>query len=308
MADMSEKTDASTAVVLSFSALFWALSFVGIKIALEAYSPVAVVSIRLFFVSLILGGVFLLRFGLKGLPQKKDLPLFILIGALNPFLAFFLESESLLFISASLASVIASTAPLMIPLVAFFLLKDRVNIFNILGLVLSFIGVCIIILGPGADTEYTLGGLLMMFASVLACVFYAVFAKKLLKTYPALVVVVFQQIFGFLFYVPLFLIREAGTVFSPGTFSLKSFISILFLAVFSSSMAYYLYNLGIKRIGPSRASAFLNLIPVIAAVAAFFILREPLGITKMAGIAVAICGLFLSQRRTKTYPAVLPPG
>jgi drug/metabolite transporter (DMT)-like permease len=73
-------------------------------------------------------------------------------------------------------------------------------------------------------------------------------------------------------------------------------------------MAYYLYNLGIKRIGPSRASAFLNLIPVIAAVSAFFILGEPLGITKMLGIAVAICGLFLSQRRTKTYPAVLPPG
>lgn len=296
---MSEKTRGATYFTLFLTTLFWSLSFVAIKIALRGYSPTAVVSIRLFFVVIIFVTLFMLRYGVKGLPRKKDLPLFIFIGLMNPFLAFLLECESIVYISASLASVIASTAPLFMPLAAFLLLREKVSLFNILGLLLSFGGVCLIILGPGVEAEYTLPGLLMMLGSVLACVFYSIIARKLMFSYPALTVVTFQQVFGFILYIPLFLVREATFVFSPENFHMQSFIGILFLAVFPSCMSYYFYNAAIGKIGPTRSSAFVNLVPVMAAVASYFILAEPLGWVKVIGIGVVISGLFLSQGRKK---------
>jgi drug/metabolite transporter (DMT)-like permease len=280
---------------MTIPSLCWGLSFPALKIALQAYIPLAVVSIRLFFVAVILGVVFFGRYGLKGLPRKKDLPLFILIGILNPFLAFFLESTGLLYISASLASVVSSTIPLFTPLAAFLLLRDKISPFNILGLFIAFGGVCCIIFGRGAGTEFRFIGLVLMLASVLSCVFYIIAAKKLLHSYSPLTVLTFQQIFGFVLYIPLFFIREASFVFNPDNFNQRSFFSILFLAVFPSCIAYYLFNNGIKKIGPSSASAFINLTPVIAAIASYFILQEPLGFIKILGIFLAVTGLFLSQ-------------
>jgi drug/metabolite transporter (DMT)-like permease len=284
-----------TMVTMVIATICWGLSFVAIKVSLEAFSPLAVVTIRLFFVVIILGTLFWCTYGARGIPKRRDFPKFLFIGLLNPFLAFLLESTSMLYISASLASVIMSTVPLVTPVAAFFIIRERVSIFNIVGLVCSFAGVCCIVLDRGVEPQYTALGLVLMTAAMLSAVLYTIFAKQLLNSYASLTVVTFQQVFGFLLYLPLFFIMEADAVFSPGGFEMMSFLSIVFLAVFPSSLAYYFFNDGIKRVGPVKANAYMNLTPVITAIAALFLLDEHFGWLKGIGIMVSVTGLFLAQ-------------
>lgn len=284
---------------MTVAMLFWGLSFIAIKIALRSYSPVTVVTVRLFFVAVILGTIFLINKGLDNLPARKDIPLLLLIGFLNPFLAFLLETTGMQYVTASLTAVMMSTVPLFTPLAAFIVLRERVGLFNILGLLLSFVGICLIILSQGSPIDYTIIGLVFLTCAVFSGVLYTVIAKKLLDRYASLTIVTFQQVFGFLMYIPVFLIRGTDDLFLEGTFDSTGFLSIIFLAVFPSSISYYIFNDGIKKIGPTRANAYLNLTPVITAVASFFILREGIGALKALGIVIVITGLFLSQRNKK---------
>ena len=297
---MKRSTGVYTPLLMSVAMVFWGLSFVAIKIALRSYTPISVVSIRLFFVVIILGSVYAASSHRGKLPALKDLPLFLFIGFLNPFLAFLLECTSMVHLSASLASVIMSTMPLFTPLAAFFILKERARPFTLIGLLVSFAGICLIILAGDVESDYTVTGLILIFSAVASGVLYTVFAKKLLNRYSSLAVVTFQQIFGCIFFIPVFLIREVPGVFSHDVFPTGSFLAILFLAVFPSSISYYLFNDGIRKIGPTKANAYTNLTPVVAAVASFFLLNEHLGLMKAAGIAIVITGLFLSQRYKKT--------
>ncbi len=294
---MSEHKKISTHLSMSVATLFWGLSFIAIKIALRSYSPVTLVTVRLFFVAVILATIFLLSRGLDNLPARKDIPLLLFIGFLNPFLAFLLETTGMQYVTASLTSVMMSTVPLFTPLAAFIILQERVGLFNIIGLLLSFVGICFIILSRGAEIDYTIKGLIFLTCAVFSGVLYTVIAKKLLDHYATLTIVTFQQIFGFLMYIPVFLITGTDDLFLKGSFDATGFLSILFLAVFPSSISYYIFNAGIKKIGPTRANAYLNLTPVITAIASYFILREAVSPLKAAGIIIVITGLFLSQRK-----------
>ena len=284
---------------MPLATLCWGVSFISIKIALEVYTPITIVTVRLFFVALILGAVFLFAHKKNPVPRGKDLLLLVFLGFLNPFLSFLLETTSMLYVSASMASIMMSTVHLITPLAAFLLLKEKVRIFNIVGLFISFAGLCLIIFYRGAEAEYTPLGLILIICTVLAGVLYTIVAKKLLDRYSSLTIVTFQQVFGFLMYIPLFFFTGNGAGFFGQPFHATGFLNILFLAVFPSTIAYYLFNDGIKKIGPTRANAYINLVPVITAIASYFILKESVGIVKALGIIIVITGLFLSQKKKR---------
>lgn len=298
---MAEKKPVPVYLFMPLATLCWGLSFIAVKLALRTYTPVTIITVRLCFVSLILGLVFLITGRKKNtIPCGKDLVMLVFLGFLNPFLCFFLETTSMIYVSASMAAIITSTVPLFTPLAAFFLLGERVKIFNIIGLFLSFAGICLIIFSSQVEAEYTIFGLVLLMGMVAAGVLYTIVAKKLLDRYSSLTVVTLQQVFGFIMYIPLFFITGSGKELFHASPDPTGFASILFLAIFSSCIGYYLFNDGIKKIGPTRANAYMNLVPVITAVASYFILKESIGVLKALGIFIVIAGLFLSQQRKKT--------
>jgi len=82
----------------------------------------------------------------------------------------------------------------------------------------------------------------------------------------------------------------------PSDFTRDAALSILFVAVFPSIVAYFCWNRGIEMIGPSRAGLFINLVPVFASIMAIFWLNESLEIFHVAGMALIFGGMILFNR------------
>jgi drug/metabolite transporter (DMT)-like permease len=279
-----------TRIKLSISMLCWGLSFIAIKVALRVYPPLSLVTIRLFLTVVVLWSVSAMRRTGEAVPKGKDLLGLFLLGFLNPFCAFLLESYGMLDNSASITSIFLSTVPLLTPFVAFVFL-----------LLVSFCGL-VLIFSLGTDSgDYSIRGLIFLVFAVFIAIAYGIAARRLLKRYSPLTVVRYQQAFGFLLYLPLFFSFTDHRILPvSGIGGWQGLLAIVFLAIFPSALAYTFYVEGISKIGTSKANAFINLSPIVTSFASYFLLGETLGALKLAGIAIVIAGVFVSQLVKKT--------
>jgi drug/metabolite transporter (DMT)-like permease len=101
-------------------------------------------------------------------------------------------------------------------------------------------------------------------------------------------------VIGLILFLPLFLIFDLHKLTSTGIVA-ESFTSIILLAVFASSGAFALFAYSVRHLGISRANVFSNLIPLFTALFAFLMVGEKITLRNIAGMAVVIAGLFLSQ-------------
>ena len=77
---------------------------------------------------------------------------------------------------------------------------------------------------------------------------------------------------------------------------LKILACILYSGVFSTGLAYAMWNYGVQQIGPSHAAVYQNLVPLVALIAAWFFLRETISPTQILGGAMIIFGLYITRR------------
>jgi drug/metabolite transporter (DMT)-like permease len=138
-------------------------------------------------------------------------------------------------------------------------------------------------------------GICLLFLAVFSAIVYAVVLKKLLKTYNPITIIAWQEMIGAIYFLPLFLFFDAGTVLSVEP-SANALISLLMLAVFASAVSYVLYAMVIQNMDLSKANIYVNLIPVFAAITAFFVLDEKFSVLKIMGMILVIFGVMLSQR------------
>ena len=87
--------------------------------------------------------------------------------------------------------------------------------------------------------------------------------------------------------------------FELNTLTFKNLLPVLELAVFPSSISFILFTVAIKRFGANQASVFTNLIPVLTAIFAYFMLAEVITLKIIIGIIIVIVGLFISQLKSK---------
>jgi drug/metabolite transporter (DMT)-like permease len=280
--------------------VMWSLTFVWFKIVNEVYPPFTIVFLRLLVSSVVMTGIALFASVLQKL-QLRDLPRFILLAAVYPFVYFIAESTGLTRINASLAAVIISFVPLVVPIGARFLLNERVTRLNIIGILISFLGVMIVILNPDFTFNAEPSGLLLMLLAVFCAAGYTLMVKNLTGRYNAYTITTYQNILGTLMFLPLFLIFDLHD-FATAGHTFKALLNLGYLAIFGSSIAFILFNYSIKNIGATRTETFSNLIPVLTAVFAWFMLGEELGPKKVIGILVVLAGLFLSQIKSRKRP------
>jgi len=214
----------------------------------------------------------------------------------NPCIYFIGESLGLTMISSTLAAVIIATIPLLVPVGAYFFLNERLNIINIIGIFISFTGVLIVVLKQDPSLVANPLGIGLMFLAVVCAVGYTLIVKKLIARYNAYSLTFYQNGIGIFFFLPLVLIFEWNS-FITADHELRAVMSLIYLALFGSAAAFILYNFGIKKLGASKAIIFTNIIPVLTAIFAYFILKEEMTWQKVTGIAIVLAGLFLSQLR-----------
>ncbi len=296
---------------LVLTMLFWGLTFVFYKFAFESFRPVTVIFLRLIISVpfILLSGKILRK---HGKIERKDLRYVILLSAFEPFLYFMGESYGLTYVSSTMAAVIVATIPLIVPVASYFAYGERLSLLNMIGLLVSFLGVLAVVFSEGAIPSGTLKGVMLMFMAVFSTVGYALLVKKLTGKYNGFTITAYQNFFGIFMFLPFFLALDLGT-FTSTVPTMKAVFSLLYLAIFGSSVTFILFTQGVRELGASKANIFTNLIPVFAAVASFFLLGEEMPSLKIIGIVLVLTGLIMSQvksvkfRKSQTPPTIQFP-
>ncbi len=292
-----------TYTFLVSSMIFWGISFVWYKQALEYFPPVSLVICRLIIsVPLLLALSFLLKRQKK--INKKDLPLFLLMAFFEPFLYFLGESRGMLYISSTVASIIVATIPIFTAISSFIFFKEKLTTNNYLGFLVSFIGVFLVIWADREKMNATYLGLLLMALAVFSAVGYGMFVNRIADKYNSLTIVSTQNILAILYFLPIYLIFEHKKMMEIN-WTFQKMLPMILLAVFSSTLAYLGLIQGIKKIGVSKATAFTNFVPIFTAIFAYFILDDQFSGTKLSGIILVIFGLILSQQKKKEKESTL---
>ncbi|NIM17166.1 MAG: EamA family transporter [Candidatus Aminicenantes bacterium] len=293
----SNKVSSFVYLSIVMAMLFWAMSYVWIKIVYQCYNPITTVFIRLVIASPL---TYAAARWLKKLQpiQRRDIKFFILISLLQPFLYFMFESYGLKFASPTVAAVIVSTIPLFTPIAAFYLFKEKLSLLNIVGLLVSFTGVLLVIIKADFSLAVSPMGLVLLLLAVVAGVAYINSVKKISFNYNALTIVTYQNILGTFWFLPFFLVVDLGHFLNAAPTS-DVLISLGLLALLPTSLAFILFAYSVKELGASRSSMFGNIIPVFTAAFAWLMLNDEISIRMMIGIAVVITGLFAAQVRKK---------
>lgn len=290
--------------------LIWAGAGIAVKEALVLFSPLTLIVLRftLAVLLMLLVGLIFRRNEILGLQlvAKRDIPLFLLGGLFQPFLYFIFETYTYQsFASPTIAEAMLSTQPVLAPVFAFLLLRERVTRNNILGIVLSTIGMLLLLL-VGSDS-FSLGspwGILLAIVTVSMSVSYSVILRRIPTHYSSLSIVFYVQSFSLmLFYIVWMLMGEASAFMNNSTpllhhstQLLHSSFAVLYLAIFASVTAFVLFCYTVRKIGVTRANVFNNIRPVFTAMLMWLIFDEVLPIWKLIGIVIIIIGLFISQK------------
>ncbi|MBP1640480.1 MAG: protein of unknown function transrane [Bacteroidetes bacterium] len=281
-----------TAIVLSM--VFWSFSYVWTNIALRSFSVIFLLESRLLVATIVIVLFGKLTRQLQ-LPRREDLKWFLLLAFFEPFIYFIGETYGLKRISPTIASVMIATIPLFAPFSAYFLLKEKVSRANIAGIVVSFAGiVSIVTVSSNRATATDTAGVLLITLAVTSAILYATVLKKLAAHYNGITLVTYQNIIGFVYFLPLFLGIEAPHLHEI-VWRTDSIVCMFLLAVFASFIAFVLFAEAVRRIGVARSNVFCNLLPVLTAVFSAIILHEVLPAQQIAGMIVVIAGLFISQ-------------
>ncbi len=313
-------------VLAGFStALFWGLSFLAIKVSVAVIPPMSLGFLRFSAACLILLVLKRLLAPVDRLGRRDIIPV-AGAGLTGVSLYFFMENNGVLLTTASEASIIVGAVPVLTLLADRLILRTRLSARQYLGALLSSLGVWLTVAeslkasgdpAPPPDTGAAAAilaalpglppkalGFIFMGGSVLCWIAYTLLTPPLFKRHERISVVLWQSVAGTAGFVP-FALMEAPAWRMPGP---AVWLSVAFLAVFCSALAYWLYSLSLERLGITVSAVFINLIPGISAVSAFFILGERLTTLQWAGMGIVLAGVFLASAPSRrTLKSRLPP-
>ncbi len=302
-----EQYVAVTALIVSM--LIWSVSGIAIKHALVVLPPFTMIVMRFVPSVLLMLIIGLVRrkhslFCLQKM-DLKDLPLFLIAGFCQPFLYYMLETYAYDALnSPTIAETLLSTSPLLSPIFAAVLLKERVTKYNIFGILISTAGVFVLTLA--GSTHYSIGsywGVLLAFAAVSAAVVDSVMMRKAPMKYSSLSFVFYTQLISLCFFIPIWFFKEGPSVFDNGQWTMDNsqLITALwcvgYLSVFASVAAFILFCFALRKVGVTQANAFNNIRPVFTAIWMILFFGEHLPLAKWLGIILIIVGLFICQKQ-----------
>jgi drug/metabolite transporter (DMT)-like permease len=198
-------------------------------------------------------------------------------------------------VSAGVASLLISSAPIWIALMSTVMLNERLTLWGWGGVFISFIGVAMIAAGEGGGFHFSPRALLLA-AAALSSAIYIVMQKQLLEIYNALEVTTYSIWFGTLLLLPF----GAGLISKIHTAPASSTLAIVYLGIFPAAIAFTSWAYAISHGPVNRISSFLYLVPVLAIGIAWVWLGEVPRMMSLLGGVVALGGVVIVNVWGKT--------
>lgn len=287
-------------IYLLIVVVIWGIAPSVIKFALGELPPFLFLTYR-FFVSIIV----LLPFFLMSKERKVDSRdwLFLIITSLLGSTV----NLGLLFYGTNLttsidASLISATSPIMIIVASVIFLGDRITTREKMGIAITILGTVIItlqsFLEKGGAAGISILGNIVIFVSNIAYAAFLILSKKgLRKEISPLTLTFMMFLVGFITTIPLAFTEVAPSQILPAIskVSIYAHLSVIYMAVFSGAIAYFLYQRAQKTIEASEASLFNYLPPIVTAPIGAIWLHEQITIPYIIGSIVIAMGVFLAE-------------
>jgi drug/metabolite transporter (DMT)-like permease len=281
-------------IALALVCFFWGTTWVASKEAVSHMPALQMAGMRQFF-----GGTcYILFFLFKGakFPRGKEWITIFVLGFLNFTLSNGLSTWGVKFISAGLGSIIGAIFPLWLVVIGLFSSHSRLNKKTITGLLIGFVGICIIFYEHLNDFfigDFRLG----IFLSVAATWSWA-FGTLYTKKHAA----IFNPYFGlglqmFISGIALIGVSHISNDALPyKEIPWQSWTGIAYLVVFGSVISFIAYLYALQNLPTEQVSIYAYINPIVAVILGWILFGEMLTPFIIAGVLVTLYGVYLVNR------------
>lgn len=279
----------------------------GRVVAQELAAPLAAPAVRFLIAGLALAGYALATEG--RIPRPQDVTEWgtvtglALTGIFLYALCFF---YGLKHVTAGRGALVVALTPVLVALGAWLSGQERMNALKLSGVAMATLG-CLTVIGNGNPVALLQGevgiGEWLILGCALCWTAYTFIGRKATKTLSALAATLWASLLG------AGLIGLAALVLGGIDFaawSWRVWLSVVFLAIGGTALAFTWFADGVRRIGAAKASVFVNLVPVFAVLQAAILLDERLGLPVLGGGLLVIAGVWLTTQVSERKLAPTP--
>lgn len=269
--------------------VIWGIPYLFIKIAVETFSPVSLVFLRVAIAAIILLPIVIARGQLGSLRGHwRWVIAFALVEMAFTWTAL---NWAELTITSSLAALLIALVPLVTAILARFIgLDDRLTGSRVVGLVIGFVGVGVLV---GFDvTGSDVPAVAAMTIVVLGYALGPIIVDRKLSDLPSLAVIAAAMLVNTIIFAPI-----AVVTWPTEPIPVSAWVSVLVLGAICSALAFIVFFALIAEVGPSRTTIITYINPVVAVLLGIVILAEPLTIGMVAALPLILLGSWLATRR-----------
>lgn len=277
--------------------LFWSLSYVFTRLALDYFSAFSIGFLRYFFAALALG---IAAFSTKmKLPRRQDLPWFLAAGSFGFFLYMIGFNQGLMTVTASTGSVVIATVPVLTALFALFFYKEKLRGFQWAAILIEFIGVAVLMLMNSVFSINT--GLFWLMGAAISLSLYNLVQRRLTRTYSGLQSATFSIFFGALLL----------GVFLPGALGEMpaappiAFVYVAIMGVFPSAVGYAFWAKALSKAKKtSQVSNYMFITPFATTILGFLMAGEIPDRATVLGGGIILFGMLVFNLGDKLKEAL----
>lgn len=286
-------------ISVTCSSIIFGLSFLFSKRALTMASPFELLSFRFLTAFCIMSLLVITRI-IKTNYKGKPILSLLFLGLCQPILYFIFETYGIKYSTSSQAGLMIALIPVFVSILGAYFLKEIPSKKQIFCIMFSISGVILIILMGNSETVTisAIGTIMLVFA-VLCAASFNILSRKLSSDFTPFEITYFMMGLGAGFFNIISLINKAASGNLHGYFILlanKDFlISICYLGILSSLVAFFLVNYTLSKISASISSAFSNLSTIVTVGAGVFFLNESFKYYHFLGAMMILLGVWGSS-------------
>ena len=282
-------------ILLSILSIIWASAFFNIKIATYSYGPLTIAFFRIFLGAVLIVVICFFK-KIKIEAFSKDWYWFAIIGFVNLVIPFFLIAYGVQKIQSNLAAILMSTTPLSSAILAHFFTKtEKINFTKIIGVVVGFAGIVILFSDNLLINNYNFFYALMI---LVGSTFYVIGGILTLKISSKKNENLTSSIliWGALIIFPIMIYYEQPWRLIP---RMDSTISLLYLGVFPTGIAWLIRFHILKKNGLVFHSQVAYLIPIFGVILGYIFLKEVITFKVLIALIAVIIGFYFVRRSIK---------
>jgi len=272
--------------------IIWGSTFAIIKGILDQILPFTLLAYRFFLATFVLYLIFWKR--IKENIDKTTLKKGSLIGIFL-FMGYAFQTVGLKYTTATKTGFITGLSVVLVPIISHFFIKEKINRNSVIGVILAFIGLWF--LNYGSSFSFNLGDFLVLLCAVsfaMHIISVGLYAKKV--DYVPLVIIQLTIVFVLCLLMAIIFERPALHL----SYSFDVWWSIILTGVFATALAFYMQNRFQRYSTATKTAIIFSGEPIFAAVFAYFLLGEKVGLIAWAGGLLIIFGMIISQSKFKS--------